>query len=167
MRRDGEPELRRSNRGELLPIPCAIRRPKHAIVVLHPEHIGRDGPAYVPRAKMTPQEGVGLILRHGGLPVLAHPARELLDLEEVLPSLKEAGLVGMEVHYKDYTPDEIRRLQLLCDEYDLVPCGGSDYHALGTPDQVEPGIVGPPLESLQRLVALAGSRGAAVARALV
>jgi predicted metal-dependent phosphoesterase TrpH len=35
--------------------------------------IGHDGPAYVPRDKMTPEEAADLIIRAGGLPVLAHP----------------------------------------------------------------------------------------------
>jgi hypothetical protein len=155
----------------------AIARPHIALALMERGHvaslpeafakyIGRDGPAYVPREKMTPEDAIRLLRRYGALPVLAHPARDVLALEKSLPSLKAAGLVGVEVYYKGYTPQEVERLGRLCQRYDLVPCGGSDYHGLGTPDEMEPGTVGPPLESLRRLVALAGAQGRAVAAAL-
>ena len=126
-------------------------------------YIGNDGPAYVSRDKMAPEEAVGLILDHGGVPVLAHPARYMLNLEEQLPALTSAGLVGMEAFYKDYNAEEVEHLLALCQEYDLVPCGGSDFHALKTPDEMPPGTVGPPMESVQRLASRAGARGVALA----
>ena len=119
-------------------------------------YIGRNGPAYVEREKLSPEDAVRLITHNGGLPVLAHPARYVLNLEETLPRLKDAGLVGMEAHYNDYTPEEVDHLLSLCQQYDLVPCGGSDYHALGIPGEIEPGTVGPPMESIERLKALLG-----------
>ena len=155
----------------------AIARPHVALALMERGHvasfqeafdtyIGNDGPAYVPRDKMAPKDAVGLILGHGGVPVLAHPARYMLNLEEQLPALKSAGLVGMEAFYKDYTAEEVDHLLALCQEYDLVPCGGSDFHALKTPDEMAPGTVGPPLESVQRLAGRAGPRGMALALAL-
>ena len=62
--------------------------------------------------------------------------------------------------------EEVDHLLALCQEYDLVPCGGSDFHALKTPDEMAPGTVGPPLESVQRLAGRAGPRGMALALAL-
>lgn len=152
----------------------AIARPHVALALVERGHvasfqeafdtyIGNDGPAHVAREKMAPEEAVGLILAHGGVPVLAHPARYMLNLEEQLPALKSAGLVGMEAFYKDYTAEEVKNLLALCREYDLVPCGGSDFHALKTPDEMAPGTVGPPLESVQRLAAQVGPRGVAMA----
>ena len=113
--------------------------------------IGRDGLAYVGREKLTPEQAIELIHGNGGVSVLAHPARYVNNLEQILPKLKAAGLVGMEAHYKDYTIEEIDYLLSLCQTYDLIPCGGSDYHALETADEVEPGLVGPPMESVERL----------------
>ena len=37
------------------------------------KYIGRGGPAYVERDKITPVEATQLILRAKGIPVLAHP----------------------------------------------------------------------------------------------
>ena len=120
------------------------------------KYIGRNGPAYADRPKLTPEEAVRMILGVGGLSVLAHPARYVEDPEGHLPVLKGAGLAGMEVYYKDYSPEEVGDLLGLCQKYDLIPTGGSDYHALGTPDEVEPGSVGPPLDIARRLFAVAG-----------
>ena len=118
------------------------------------KYLGRGGPAYVGRSKLSPEEAIRLILRFGGLPVLAHPARYVKNLHTHLPSFVEAGLVGMEVYYKDYTVEEVAWLQRLCHRYELIPCGGSDYHANGSADEVAPGTVGPPLASMTRLKAL-------------
>ena len=118
-------------------------------------YIGRNGPAYVERDKLTPEDAVSLIARHKGFPALAHPA-DVPDLDDVLQSLVPLGLVGMDVHYGLYTAEQVRRLLALCERFALIPLGGSDYHALGNPDDVEPGRVGPPMESAERLMALAG-----------
>ena len=129
--------------------------------ITHPQeaferYIGRNGPAYAERPKLTPEDAVRMIVDVGGLPVLAHPARYVDNPEGQLPSLKAAGLVGMEAHYKDYTPEEVEMLLALCRKYDLIPTGGTDYHANGAPDEVEPGSAGPPIDVARRLFAMAG-----------
>jgi len=128
-----------------------ITYPQEAFI----NHLGRNGLAYAERAKLTPSEAVGLITGVGGLPVLAHP-REVDNVESMLPELKAAGLVGIEVYYGTYTPSEVKALTALAAREGLIPCGGSDYHALGTPGEVEPGSVGPPMETAERLYAMVG-----------
>ena len=122
------------------------------------KYIGRDGPAYVEREKLTPEEAVEMAVKNGALPVLAHPTW-VNNVEEWLPKLKEAGLVGMEVFYGKYTPDEVTTLLNLTERFDLVPCGGSDYHATGADGEALPGQVGPPMSSFERLRALKAGRG--------
>ena len=125
-------------------------------------YISRNGPAYVERMKLTPEEAIKLILDHGALPVMAHPTYSaaksdrdgVSSLRDVLTDLKLAGLVGMEVHYGDYTPEQIEELAGLAKEFDLIPCGGSDYHASGNPGEPEPGSVGPPISTVEALQAL-------------
>ena len=124
-------------------------------------YIGREGPAYVERMKFTPEEAVELICDYGGLPVMAHPTNsasksdrnEVGSLRETLGNLKRAGLVGMEVYYGDYTPEQVERLALLAKEFDLIPCGGSDYHSSGNPGEPEPGV-GPPMSTVEALNAM-------------
>ncbi len=53
----------------------------------------------------------------------------------------------------------VRSLAGLAKKYKVIPCGGSDYHAVGNEGEPEPGQVGPPMESVERLFALAGEPG--------
>ena len=137
------------------------------------EYIGRNGLAYVERAKLTPAEAVAALTKNGALPVMAHPTYSALkssgdnvnDLKETLSQLKEAGLVGMEVYYKNYTPDQVNRLAALAEELDLVPCGGSDYHGAGNPGEPEPGAVGPPIATVKELDSLRRLRTTTAMRA--
>ena len=99
---------------------------------------------------MTPTEGVEMLRRVGGVPVLAHPAY-MNELEPNIVALKEAGLMGMEVYYAKFDADTVRRLKTLAEKYDLIPCGGSDYHGLGNTDEPLPGTQGPPMETVERL----------------
>lgn len=115
-----------------------------------PEYLGRNGLAYVERPKMTPQEAVDMLIQHGAVPVLAHPAY-LVDMEARLEELKDTGLAGMEVYYAQYQPDTVQHLAQLAARYGLIPCGGSDYHALGNSGEPLPGTLGPPLETVERL----------------
>ena len=126
------------------------KEPKDAF----PEYLGRNGLAYAERVKLTPAEAVGMIQRAGGVAVLAHPAY-MNDMEAGIANLAGIGLTGMEVHYAKYSDDTIRQLARLAREYDLVPCGGSDYHGLGNSDECLPGENGPPLDSVDRLEAAA------------
>ncbi len=114
------------------------------------KYIGRNGPAYVERDKQTPEAAVQLIAEVGGTPVLAHPAM-LQDLDGVLKSLKAAGLKGMEVYYAEYDKETIEKLAAVANKYDLLPCGGSDYHATGAPGEHLPGEMGPPMWVAQEL----------------
>ena len=121
-------------------------------------YIERDGPAYVEREKMTPAEAVGLILKASGLPVMAHPLT-INDYEPMVAELKTAGLVGLEAYYNNYTADEINRLVSLADRYNLIATGGSDYHGLDDSTETMIGGAEVPMESAERLIALAKQRG--------
>lgn len=90
------------------------------------KYIGRNGPAYVERYRLTPEDAVALILSAGGVPVLAHP-REVT--EYVLPMVR-AGLLGLEVYYGMYDDATIQSLAHLARQYGLIATGGSDFHGL-------------------------------------
>ncbi len=121
------------------------------------KYISRDGPAYVEREKMTPQEAVELLLRTNGLPVLAHPLT-ISDPETMIIELKVAGLVGIEAYYNGYTAEETKRLVSLADRYGLVATGGSDYHGLDNSTETMIGGADVPIESAEQLIALAEQR---------
>ena len=89
--------------------------------------IGWGGPAYVPRAGLGPLEAIRAIRAAEGLPVLAHFG-EAPDQIPLLRQLREAGLGGLEVHYRTFRPDTIAALESVADELGFVATGGSDYH---------------------------------------
>lgn len=121
-------------------------------------YIGRDGPAYAERYKLTPGEAVSLIVGKGGLAVLAHPA-ENDSTVELLPSLIQAGLVGLEAYYNGYSRELVEELVELAQRYGLIPTGGSDYHGLETGTECQMGELPVPLESALGLMELAARKG--------
>ena len=76
----------------------------------------------------------------------------------MIVQLKAAGLVGLEAYYGSYTVDEINRLVGLADKYNLITTGGSDYHGLDASTATMIGGVDVPVESTERLIALAEQR---------
>ena len=91
--------------------------------------IGDHGPAYVPYEKFTAQEGIELLKSCGAVPVWAHPYLFRGGIvEEVLPDLVKAGLMGVEVYHPQHSISEERVLEELCEQYGLLMTGGSDYH---------------------------------------
>jgi hypothetical protein len=118
------------------------------------KYIGHNGPAYVERYKLLPVEAVKLVMDAQGLPVLAHPA-DINYLNRLVPELKVAGMVGIEVYYKDYGPEIIAGLLKVAKRYNLIPTGGTDYHAFDDGSEVEIGGALTPPQSVERLFALA------------
>jgi len=99
-------------------------------------YIGDYGPCFIPRKKITPDEGVRFILSANGLPVLAHPMQYGMGdarLQQLIDSLKEAGLVAMEAIYCTHTPSEEAKLCKLAKENGLLISGGSDFHGKAKP----------------------------------
>lgn len=124
------------------------------------KYIGRTGPAYVERTRLDPEEAVQVLLDNGALPVMAHPLyyerEDTQKLRNIVASLKEAGMVGLEVHYGEFSESEIDMLANIAAELDLIPCGGSDYHASGKPGEIIPGEAGPPMSTIEALRARKG-----------
>lgn len=91
--------------------------------------LGEDRPAYVHYEKFSIQEGIGLIRDCGGIPVWAHPYLfRGGKVEDVLPELLAAGLMGLEVYHPHHGNNKVHRLQQLCQEHNLLITGGTDYH---------------------------------------
>jgi len=121
-------------------------------------YIGKGGPAYVDREKLTPAEAVELILRARGLPVLAHPFT-VDDPEALIIELKKVGLVGIEAYYAEYASDKVTTLVDLATRYNLVATGGSDFHGLDENHEMALGDVDMPPEAVERFLALAQRKG--------
>lgn len=117
-------------------------------------YIGRKGPAYAEREKLTPVEAVHLIKQVRGLPVLAHPG-DIDKLDEMIVQMKQAGMVGMEVYYNGYSRDTIQSLLAKARQYELIPTGGSDFHGQENDPEKDLGSAQVPEDSARRLIAMA------------
>lgn len=113
--------------------------------------IGRNGPAYVERDKMTPAESVRCIVERGGMACLAHPA-DLQGLDALLDELAGAGMQAMEVFYKDYLPETVERLRVTAERHGLLPLGGSDYHGIFGNQEPLPGNIPLPDAAIERFL---------------
>ena len=85
-----------------------------------------EGPANVPRRRLTPGEAVAIVRRAGGVPVFAHPG--LASRDDLIPELVAAGLMGIETYYAEHSAAQTAHYQQLCRLHGLVATGGSDYH---------------------------------------
>ena len=129
---------------------AAIGRPHVAQALVENGHVASvreafdrylhtGGPADAAREKLPPSEAIALIRDCGGVAALAHPSF-LPDAESAVAQLAAVGLDGLEVYYKNYTPEEVERYRALADAHGLVPAGGSDYHGIHD-DEREPGDI--------------------------
>jgi predicted metal-dependent phosphoesterase TrpH len=114
-------------------------------------YLAWGGPAYVPRRRLTPPDVIALIHEAGGVVSLAHPAH-IPDLEAQLAPLAAAGLAGLETYYGEYDAPTVTWLAGLAARFNLVPTGGSDYHAREIKDHAMLGAGPPvPLDTVARL----------------
>lgn len=101
-------------------------------------YLASGQPAYVPKERMTPVEGINIIRAAGGVAVLAHPGllKELEDknlLQNLLRRLKKEGLQGIEAYYTEHSPETEELLLQLATEENLLVTGGSDFHGSNKP----------------------------------
>src|SRR2546426_498910 len=89
---------------------------------------GRDGHllgSFVSRGEAL-VEGVRLLRLAGAVPVMAHPGSSGCD--DLLPSLRRAGVLGLEVWHPTHSAEEVRRYLRAAHRHGLLPTGGSDFH---------------------------------------
>ncbi|MBP9854103.1 MAG: PHP domain-containing protein [Candidatus Omnitrophica bacterium] len=90
------------------------------------KYLADDKPAFVPKLKLSASEGIRLILKYGGVPVLAHPMFTMVD--ELIPGLVDDGLKGIEVYYPNCMSATTEFYLNLSKKYNLIATGGSDAH---------------------------------------
>jgi predicted metal-dependent phosphoesterase TrpH len=83
-------------------------------------------PAWVPKCKISAQEGIALIQQAGGVAVMAHPGLNKTD--DVIPSLAAKGLDGLECFHTKHTPAMSRYYMEVAQTNSLLVTGGSDCH---------------------------------------
>jgi predicted metal-dependent phosphoesterase TrpH len=100
------------------------------------EFIAGGGKAYVEKKNVLPVEAIEVIIRAGGIPVLAHPYiinhGRALDKKEIT-RLKNVGLKGLEVYQTKHNKKITKKYKKIAEELDLLITGGSDYHGENSP----------------------------------
>jgi predicted metal-dependent phosphoesterase TrpH len=93
--------------------------------------IADGGSAHVPKHALHPVDAVGVILRAGGLCVLAHPGMwgaQTSVPEDLIEAMADAGMQGLEVDHTDHDERARAHYRAVAERLDLVPTGGSDCH---------------------------------------
>lgn len=108
----------------------------HTLAEAFNRFLGDHAPCFVPRNKVTPLEAVKMIHQGKGKAVLAHPLLYHLteeQLEELVQSLVQSGLDGIEVIYSTNTGLDEVRMRQLAKKYGIFITGGSDFHGSNKP----------------------------------
>jgi predicted metal-dependent phosphoesterase TrpH len=138
----GRPHVARAliNKGHVATVQEAFER-----------YIGPGCPAHVSRLRLTPAETIQAIVEAGGVPVLAHPAHSGPAAVKRIPKFVTHGLRGLEVYYPHHSPDEVEMLLSLCQEYDLIATGGTDFHGPDSDEGAPLGSIHVPMACADRL----------------
>ncbi len=101
-------------------------------------YLRKDGPAYVPKEMLSAPDGIQLVRRFGGIPVLAHPhtleIRDPAELDDFVGRLKADGLGGIEAYYLSDSRCPVEFYREIAQRFDLCLTGGSDYHGPVKPE---------------------------------
>ncbi|MBZ0159900.1 PHP domain-containing protein [Candidatus Methylomirabilis sp.] len=89
-------------------------------------YLTQGKPGYVERSRTPAALAIRAIKEAGGVPSLAHPGQYGHD--EIIPSLVQQGLMGLEVYHSEHDAGSLFRYERVCLEYGLLAVGGSDYH---------------------------------------
>jgi predicted metal-dependent phosphoesterase TrpH len=94
-------------------------------------YIADGGPAHVPKHALDPLDSVDLIVRAGGVCVLAHPGMwgaQSSVPDDLISAMADRGMVGLEVDHTDHTPEQRAIYRAMAERLGLVATGGSDCH---------------------------------------
>ncbi len=102
------------------------------------KYLGRGKPAYVDKYRIDCARAIEIILGAGGIPVLAHPILLEMEndevLEDLIVTLKEMGLKGIEVYYPEHNPERIAFYKTIAYRHKLLMTGGTDFHGVIKPE---------------------------------
>lgn len=87
-------------------------------------------------------ECIDLILKSGGIPVLAHPKRLKKNEQELftlISDMKRLGLQGIEVYHSTHSESDTKQYIDIANKLDLLISGGTDYHGPNVKADIEIG----------------------------
>lgn len=101
-------------------------------------YLSAGKPLYVYKEGMNFEEAAALIRESGGIPVLAHPISLYVAwgrLPDLIKTLKEQGLMGLEAWHPIAKSGSCRRLEALGKSLGLYITEGSDFHGIIRPER--------------------------------
>ena len=90
------------------------------------KYIGDGKPAYEQKYQVSPRHAFETIRNAGGLSFIAHPG-SLLNEQTILALIRD-GVDGIEVIHPSHSAEMIATYRAIVSEYNLLSCGGSDFH---------------------------------------
>lgn len=126
------------------PDPFTVGRPhiaralvKAGYVASHQEAFERylvpGKPGYLPSPRLMPVEAIEMIMRSGGVAVLAHP-HTFRDVS-MISAYAAKGLGGIEARYAGYDAKHVRYWTGVAGKLGLAITAGSDFHGAVRPDR--------------------------------
>ena len=101
-------------------------------------YLGSGKPFYIPKETLPLEEILSLIREGGGRSVLAHPSSLRLSLDQIetlLPSWREIGLMGVEAYHPKAKPSYCRKLEIIARRHGYFITAGSDFHGTSKPER--------------------------------
>jgi predicted metal-dependent phosphoesterase TrpH len=96
-------------------------------------YLQEGGPAFVPRAKVTPDEAICLIKSSGGVACCAHVGK--LKRDNLVVEVLKLGVQALEVYHPDHTTADSRYYERFAAKRGLIATGGSDAQRFSQPAQ--------------------------------
>lgn len=95
------------------------------------KYLNKGCPAYVAKREPAVKDMISFIRENGAVPVLAHPVhtkRQGKELFSLIDSLRQEGLMGIEVFHSDHTPELRADYLQMIKALGMITAGGSDFH---------------------------------------
>ena len=100
-------------------------------------YLAKGKPCYIPMHRLATDDAVRLILRAGGIPVVAHPALYHMDdsgYKQLFTLLRSFGVRGIEAIHSSNTPEDEIKFKTMARELNMFITGGSDFRGVLKPD---------------------------------
>lgn len=92
--------------------------------------LGRNGPAYVPKYKISPKDAAQIIHEAFGVAILAHPG-VTIENESEIREIMGMGMDGIEISHPMHRTEQYNQIRKLASREGWLMSGGSDYHGEG------------------------------------
>lgn len=96
------------------------------------KYLVKGKPGYVPKDKISAQDGINLIKNAGGISIIAHPTSlelsNIEDYEKFFVRQMSYGVDGIEAYSAMNNPKKVEQFLTIAKKHNLLISGGSDFH---------------------------------------